>query len=281
MIYECHGHMAMDSINFKAAMERHKNGVDKEFVRRNFKACLESGVRFYRDGGDKYMVSAYAKTIAEDYGIDYRTPIFAIHKKGYYGDIVGKSFINMKDFAALVKEAKALGADFIKIMVSGILSFKTDGTIEGPALTFEELREAVNIASCEGFSVMAHVNGADNIIKALEAGVKSVEHGFWPDNRVINAFIKSGAVWVPTCSTVRNLIGTEGFSETVLEQIIEKQSSVLSEAFSKGVLIACGSDCGAINVPQGRGTLDELSYLKKLGIAPEQANKKISDTFKI
>ncbi len=279
MKYECHGHIAMDGENFNLAMKRHKNGVDKDFVRRSLQAISCAGIDYFRDGGDKYLVSAYTKTIAAEYGIDYRSPIYAIHKKGYYGDIVGRAFSDMKEFSALVKNAKLLGADFIKIMVSGILSFKTDGKLEGPALSLYEIREAVKIAEGEGFAVMAHVNGAENIKNALEAGVKSVEHGFWPDETVINCFLQAGAVWVPTASTVRNLIGCAGFPSGVLNGVLNAQSPVLKEAYSKGVLIASGSDSGAIKVPHGKGTLDEYEYLKYLGINPELGNKMVERTF--
>ena len=40
-----------------------------------------------------------------EYGIDYRTPVFAIHKEGHYGSIVGKGFTNMKEYHELVLEA--------------------------------------------------------------------------------------------------------------------------------------------------------------------------------
>ncbi len=279
-MYECHGHVAMDGVDFGAAMARHRNGVDKEFVRRNLKSCAEAGISFFRDGGDRCMASAFAGEIAGEYGIDYRTPVFAIHKHGYYGSIVGRSFRSMKDFAALVAEARKLGADFIKIMASGILGFKTDGKIGGPSLTYEEMREAVRIASGEGFCVMAHVNGAENIKNALSAGVKSIEHGFWPDSGVIEYFLQSGAVWVPTVATVRNLLGREGFSCEVLGRILETQGAVLREAYAKGVLIACGSDSGAINVPHGKGTHDERSYLKELGIDTERGDRRISELFR-
>lgn len=280
MKYECHGHIAMNGENFKAAMKRHENGVDKEFVRQNLKAVSEAGIGYFRDGGDKYMVSAYAKEIAAEYGIEYRSPIFAIHKKGYYGDIVGRAFSNMKEFAELVKEAKLLGADFIKIMVSGILNFKTDGRLEGPALTLGEIKEAVKIASSEGFAVMAHVNSPENIKNALEAGVKSVEHGFWPDETVIDYFLHSGAVWVPTASTVRNIIKSPGFPSDVLKNVLDAQGKVLKEAYNRGVLIACGSDSGAVNVPHGRCTLDEYEYLLSLGVNPLEANENIASVFK-
>ena len=67
-----------------------------------------------RDGGDPYGVAMLASRLAPKYGIDYRTPVFAIHKNGHYGSIVGRGFDDLKEFHQRVLEAKESGADFIK-----------------------------------------------------------------------------------------------------------------------------------------------------------------------
>jgi len=281
MKYECHGHIIADGISYKDSMARHKNGVDEGFIRNNLKLLTEHGIQFYRDGGDKLSVSARAKQLASEYGIDYRTPIYIIHKKGYYGQLYGKAFEDWKEYLELVRNAKAQGADFIKIAATGILDFDNGGNIVGPSLRFDELKEMVNIAKGEGFSVMAHVNGADNIKTALSAGVNSIEHGFWPDMEVIDYFLQTGAVWVPTCATVTNLIGSGRFPDHDLKRIIDAQRTVLIEAYKRGVPIASGSDCGAFNVFQGKGTDDEYRILSSLGIDPERGNRAIAETFKL
>jgi len=277
---ECHGHIICDGVSYRDSIARHKHGVDEAYIRNNLKVCSDHGISFYRDGGDKYMVSAAAKKLAVDYGIDYRTPIFIIHKSGYYGQMFGQSFTDLKDFARVVKEAKALGADFIKITATGMLDFNNEGRISGPSMTLSELREMVNISGGEGFAVMAHVNGAENIKNALSAGVKSVEHGYWPDIDVIDYFLQTGAVWVPTCAAVNNLTGAGCFSDQVLRRISDAQAGVLKEAYSRGVLIASGSDCGALMVPQGKGTDDEYRILSEMGIEPERGNRAVAEIFK-
>ncbi len=69
------------------------------------------------------------KRLAPEYGIDYRTPVFAIHKRHHYGGIVGLPFDTWTEYEALVLRAKEEGADFIKIMVSGILDFAHAGIL--------------------------------------------------------------------------------------------------------------------------------------------------------
>ena len=279
MKYECHGHIIADGENYAGAMERHQKGVDVLYVRNVLKRIADHGIGYYRDGGDKYMVSAYAKKIAVDYGIDYRTPIFIIHRKGYYGSLYGRSFESRREYRALIQEAKTLGADFVKLTVSGMLDFDEGGRLTGPVFNGAALREAVNIANGEGFAVMAHCNGADNIKAALEAGAQSIEHGFWPDGSVIDYFLQTGAVWVPTCVTVTNIIGAGRYSPAVMQNIHDVQKAVLQEAYAHGVLIASGSDCGAWMVLQGKGTDDEIAVLAGIGIDLEKGNAAIRDKF--
>ena len=82
MFGECHAHIIMDGVNYRHAIDMHKNGPDDKIIREHLKAYQERGIVFVRDGGDALGVSARAKELAPEYGIDYRTPIFAIHKEG-------------------------------------------------------------------------------------------------------------------------------------------------------------------------------------------------------
>ena len=106
MFGENHAHIFMNGLNYRAAVNCHKNGVDTDVIHKHFQAYQEKGVSFVRDGGDALGVSEKAREIASKYGIIYRTPVFAIHKKGHYGGIVGRPFENMKEYADLVKEVK-------------------------------------------------------------------------------------------------------------------------------------------------------------------------------
>ena len=146
MFGECHAHMLMDGVNYREAVARHRDAVCEEKVREFFEAYQRAGVSFIRDGGDNAGVSKRASEIAGEYGIDYRTPIFAVHKEGHYGRIVGHSFSNIKEFHQRVQEAAEEGADFIKIMTTGLLNFNDHGAVTGTPLDRDEVREMVHIA---------------------------------------------------------------------------------------------------------------------------------------
>ena len=127
------------------------------------------------------------------------------------GGIVGHPFDTFEEYRELVAEAKAEGADFIKIMVSGLLDFGRAGTLTEEGLPGEEIRRMIGMAHDAGMAVMAHCNGDETCRLTLEAGVDSLEHGFsWRTGRF--TFWRSGeSPWFPTFAPVGNLLGCGRF----------------------------------------------------------------------
>ena len=258
MFGECHAHIIMDGVNYRRAVDMHKNGPDDQIIKAHLKAYQDKGITFVRDGGDALGVSLRAKEIAPEYGIDYRTPVFAIHKEGHYGSIVGKSFATMREFHDSVLEAKKAGADFIKIMTTGIMDFNAHGAVTGTPLDAAEVKEMVHIAHEEGMNVMSHTNGDYGVQAAVEAGVDSLEHGNYMNEDSLAMLAQSHTVWVPTLVTVRNLMGDGRYEDEVLWPIIESAKENVRKAFQLGIKVAPGSDAGAYRVLHGQGIQDEM-----------------------
>ena len=256
----------MDGVNYRQAIDMHKNGPDDQIIREHLKAYQDRGITFLRDGGDALGVSMRAKELASEYGIDYRTPIFAIHKEGHYGSIVGKSFATMREFHDRVLEAKNAGADFIKIMTTGIMDFNAHGAVTGTPLDAAEVKEMVHIAHEEGLAVMSHTNGNYGVQAALSAGVDSLEHGNYMNEESLVMLAESDTVWVPTLVTVRNLLGDGRYEDDALKPIVESAEENIRKAFQLGVKVALGSDAGAYRVIHGKGIQDEVqAFVQILG----------------
>jgi len=282
-----------NGISYASAFELHRTAPNEAAVRAALAAYRDSGVTFVRDGGDKLGVSRLAKTLAPEYEIDFRTPIFILHRKGFYGSMYGHGYSDMREARALVAQAKRDGADFIKIAATGMLDFADAGKIigagtdVGDALPRDEVAELVNIANGEGFAVMAHCNGAESIKNALLAGVSSIEHGFFMDDEGLALLRETGAVWVPTAVTVANNLDGSRFPRDVMRTILDGHSDAISRAaaqscepqFARPIYIACGSDAGAYNVPHGRGALDEAAFLAQLGVDVMTGNARIAEVF--
>lgn len=280
--YECHGHLMMDGEDFSAARERHKNGVDTVALRAALEALRRAGVTYFRDGGDAYGVSALGREMAQEYGLEIVTPVFAIHKKGRYGAIVGREYDDLASFRQRVRELKDAGGDFVKIMLSGIITFRSWGHLSCPGLEAEEIGELVRIAHGEGFRVMVHCNGPETIRAAALAGVDSVEHGYFGDAAALEAMAEHDTIWVPTVAAVEAFVGRDGIDRSVAEKTVSEQLKSLETARSLGISVAAGSDSGAVGVPHGAGTLREYELLAMAGFTPEEieaANKKLREEF--
>lgn len=266
MFGECHAHIFMDGENYRNAVSVHKDQVNEQVVREHLKAYQERKISFVRDGGDCLGVSLLAKKLAWEYGIDYRTPVFAIHKQGHYGRIVGFGFQTMKEYKNLVEKAARAGADFIKIMTTGIMDFQYTERITGEPLTKEEIKEMIHIAHEEGFSVMSHTNTAQGVRNVIEAGGDSIEHGAFLTEEVIRELADSSSIWVPTVVTVKNLIGSGRYDDKIIQEIWRGLKKNLRYAFDRKVIIALGSDAGAYQVFHGQGTEDEYkAFCEVLG----------------
>lgn len=272
MFGECHAHIIMDGQNYKAAVSLHKNGVNDDVIRAHFQAWKEKGISFVRDGGDALGVSRRAKELAGEYGIDYRSPIFAIHKKGHYGGIVGHAFTDWKEYRELVCKARQEGADFIKIMISGLMDFSACGVLSEEGLSGEEIRTMIHIAHEEGFTVMAHGNGDAPVRAAIEAGLDTLEHGNYLEPDTLDMLAESRTIWIPTFAPTGNLLGCGRFPDKEVKKILDCQMEHVRYAFERGARIGLGSDAGAYLVPHGQGLLDEYEYMKQ-AVGVEQIQK--------
>ena len=261
---ELHAHVFMDGIDYQKSAARFKDGVDQDAVRSVLKEYQSRGIAMIRDGGDHYGACIYAKSIAKEYGITYLMPSFAIFKEGNYGKIVGRPYWDLAEYRSRIAEAASSGADFIKIMVSGILDFSRFGVVSETDYPADLVMELVHIAHEEGFAVMAHASGTECVRRAAQAGVDSIEHGYYMDAETMDIMKENGLIWVPTALTSANLSGTGRFPEKIVEQIAETHKEAIALAAAKGVLIGCGSDAGAFSVLHGEGCLQEYALLSSL-----------------
>lgn len=261
MRYDCHMHMVLDGVEWKSAIRRHSEKVEEGFVRNALKTYQQLGFGYLRDGGDRWGVGALARELAPEYGIVYRTPLANLCKKGHYGGFIGENYEDFREYRALVQKARENGADFIKIMISGLMDFDRFGVLTEEGLPAEEIRELIHIAHEEGFSVMAHANGARTVEAAARAGVDSVEHGAYLDADALAAMKENGTVWVPTLSTVGNLRGKGRFSEADVRAILDSALENVRAFAEMGGLLAPGTDAGAWAVPHGSLTEFELMEL--------------------
>ncbi|NTU88472.1 MAG: amidohydrolase family protein [Actinobacteria bacterium] len=262
MFADCHIHMVLDGANFREAIARHSPSPREDILRSQLESYRDNGITYLRDGGDNCGAAELVRHFAPEYGIDYASPVFPIYREGNYGSFIGRAFSSITEYRKLVAEVGDRGGDFIKLMLSGIMDFDHYGEITGFALDPREMRELVDIAHSEGFAVMAHVNGCRALQDAVEAGVDSIEHGYFSDAESQACLAQSDTVWVPTFAPICNLFGSEKSPDESLRRIADGQSQAVRNVVALGGTVALGSDAGAYFVHHVQGTFDEYALIK-------------------
>ena len=272
--------MVLDGLYWKDAIARHKEQPLETYIREILCTYRDLGYTYLRDGGDRWGVGKRARELSASMGITYRTPLSPLCKEGCYGAFIGETFRNEKEFALLAEKQKHGGADFIKIMISGLMDFDRPGRLKQTGPEEGEIAYMVSISKDLGMPVMAHCNGAKAALAAAKAGVDSIEHGAYLNEEALFAMQEAGAVWVPTLSTIGNLLGKGRYPDKGVEEILESALANVKAYARLGGLVACGSDAGAWAVPHGCET--EMTWLHKADLATEdieKANQEINKRF--
>ena len=181
----------------------------------------------------------------------------------------------------LVKAAReqvSLGADWIKILISGGIA--TDGGAIAEALmTPEEIAAVVDAAHRFGVKVAAHSGSSAATETAVDAGIDSIEHGYTLDRKVLRKMARAGTWLVPTI--VVSQPATQPFFEAIgsPQWYLERRNSVgkqhfgsLRTAIDEGVNIALGTDQLPHEPNDGTiATVREAEYYVEAGMSPLEA----------
>lgn len=146
--------------------------------------------------------------------------------------------------ARAAREQLRRGAKVIKMCASGGVLSELDHPLH-QQFTVAEMRAIVEVAGMAGRVVAAHCHGKAGIMAALEAGARTIEHGTFLDEEACSAMREHGAVLVPTCTAIAEVIDSgiaPAFATEKLAQVAATHTSAVSLAHAHGVMIAAGSD---------------------------------------
>jgi imidazolonepropionase-like amidohydrolase len=139
------------------------------------------------------------------------------------------------------------GAHHIKLMLSGGVASPTD-RIDNTQFSEREIRAAVEEAEMAGLYVMGHVYDSRAINRALEWGVRSMEHCNLMDDSSLELFLKHDAFMVPTLSTYDALAragmeaGMPAAMMSKLGTVLDQGMSALAKAHHAGIKLVYGTD---------------------------------------
>ena len=154
-----------------------------------------------------------------------------------------------------VREQLRSGANQIKIMAGGGVASPTD-PIDGTQYSLEELTAACEEASAANTYVMAHAYSPRSITRAVQCGVRSIEHGNLLDEDSAKVMKAHGAYLVPTLATYA-VLGDEGKrlmwspeQLVKLDRVKDAGTQAIAIAKAHGVPIAFGTDLLGAMHPQ-------------------------------
>ena len=279
-LIDCHVHLCFDGgADFAGeAREMTTDAVATVKAVRNAARTLDRGVTTVRDlggrgdsviqvargvergliPGPRILAAGRALTITGGHG----------HNVGFAREVDGPDALRRA-----VREEIRAGATAIKLVATG--GVLTPGiTHDFTAFTQEELDAAVEEAHSWSRVVGAHAIGPEGIVRAVRAGVDSIEHGSMLSAEGARLMKERGAFHVPTISAIRGILD---HPDEVPAYAVEKAAALVDparEGFRRslrgGVKIACGTDAGTPFNPHGI-TLLEIVRMVEWGMTPLQA----------
>jgi imidazolonepropionase-like amidohydrolase len=180
------------------------------------------------------------------------------------------------DCIRAVREQLRRNAKLIKVCASGGVLSEIDDPIH-QQFTLVELRAIVEVAAMAERVVAAHCHGKPGLMAALEAGVRTIEHGTYLDEEICDAMRETGALLVPT----RTIIAETRLSDDLppharakMAAIADRHTAAVTLAHERGVTIAAGTDIAVSgsDLPSSWGRNGrELPLLVEAGMTPLEA----------
>jgi imidazolonepropionase-like amidohydrolase len=235
-------------------------GTGAHIVAAHLREALRRGVTTLRD------VGSYGSTVVEARQAmrlgAFRGPrlltcgriISATSPGGRFFDGMYREADGADDVRRAVREQLRGGADFIKLMTTGARTVELEDP-DPAQMTAAEVATAVDEAHRLGVRVAAHAEGLAGTEIAVAAGIDTIEHGMYLNQRpdLLARMAEQGQVLVPTLSCFYGVAGldeSDGHAPPTWSPLLvelarhhlEQAGLTLTAAHQAGVKIALGHD---------------------------------------
>ena len=177
------------------------------------------------------------------------------------------------EFLRAARREIAAGADHIKIFISGGIGEASEN-LSTVQMIREEMDATVAAATAHGGYAVAHAGNSASIKLALNAGVRSFEHGYELDDEAAATMAEQGAFYTPTINVthVRSWMLPRGFDESQVQRAAEVEpihARSVETAIRHGVTLVNGTDGGPAEPVEGTFmTAIEAELMANAGLGP-------------
>ncbi|MHA2097120.1 MAG: amidohydrolase family protein, partial [Candidatus Kariarchaeaceae archaeon] len=164
-------------------------------------------------------------------------------------DVLDREIISGAEGAMhAVRERKAQGSDFIKLLLTGAVTFGEGSDLNLSYWTDDEITAIVSEAERLGSYVSAHAHGDMGVQRGIDGGVRSIEHGMLMEESTAKRMAEKGTFLVLTetvvmgMSTEENKAKMPKFMRDRMAHVSTKLKAAHQAAYYAGVKIALGTD---------------------------------------
>jgi imidazolonepropionase-like amidohydrolase len=291
-LWDCHGHLLGTRSLDLGRLPLEPLALRAARCAADLRAALDAGVTSVREVGGLgvYLARAVEEGTLDGPSIYGAGAILSV--TGGHGDLHSLPLSWVADFGQrngelrlcdgvddcmqAAREQLRHNAKLIKVCASGGVLSELDNPIH-QQFTLAELRAVVEVAAMADRVVAAHCHGKPGIIAALEAGVRTIEHGTYLDEEACAAMRETGAILVPTRTIMQEMVDSTAvppYAVGKLEVIGDRHAKAVALAHEQGVIIAMGTDIalsGAELIDSWGRNGRELPLLVESGLTPLEA----------
>lgn len=262
-LINCHVHLEFDFDANQSEYVLANRSVQSAYdALANAQTYLKYGFTTIRDcGGSNDWGSSLRRSLQNNLFVGPRLSISGkpMHQYGQYeitgpdryrnADVENMEIISGADGAMhAVRERKAQGSDFIKLLLTGAVSFGQGSDLNISYWTDDEIKAIVSEAERLGSYVSAHAHGDAGVRRGIEGGVRSIEHGMLMEEDTAKLMAKIGTYLVLTETVVMGFSEPErkakmpDWMKERMEFVQDKMVSAHQVAYNAGAKIALGTD---------------------------------------
>ncbi|MCW5912508.1 MAG: amidohydrolase family protein [Cyclobacteriaceae bacterium] len=261
-LIDVHVHLTFGALTMEQMMSPDFNlDMAMKFVGQSAEATLMRGFTSIRDAGgpifplkaaiDKQQIKGprvwpSGATISQTAGHgDFRTP--DERSRRFFGkpsraEEYGATFIadGRDEVLTATRENLRFGASQIKVMAGGGTSSAYD-PVDVTQYTLDEMKASVEAAEDWGTYVMVHAYTPRAVQRAIEAGVKCIEHGQLLDEATLQLMAEKG-IWLSTQNLLESSPEMAEIRKEKRKPVIEGQKKLWPMAKKLNVKLAWGTD---------------------------------------